>query len=193
MSLSYNKCMKQSSCSFFFNYLLHATNNVSIHHQVSYVVNIRLYLNVFTIKKIKHFVFTPCRVLLLIGNLNHKQSTNHKSATLWESPSKFTCFFGFVYWYRMKYFKRILKNSEALNSESYCLYVSIFFHCCRISFMQKQLSVWISILLGILVTSLLVSTIVLAILYGIELNKTKFQVIHGKLYQGRRVKWTILI
>jgi hypothetical protein len=58
----------------------------------------------------------------------------------------------------------------------------------RKSFLWKQTSAWVTLLFGILAASLLVTTIVLAILYGIERNKTNVQQqTQGKLYRERKV------
>jgi hypothetical protein len=60
-------------------------------------------------------------------------------------------------------------------SNWYCIFTGkkecfyIFIH--RQSFLRKPLSVWLSILFGILTVLLLIATIVLAILFGIERNK----------------------
>lgn len=59
--------------------------------------------------------------------------------------------------------------------------------------MRKQTSLWITLLLGILAVLFFIATIVLAILFGIERNKTKIeQVIQGMFYQDGRIKLTII-
>jgi preprotein translocase subunit SecG len=63
--------------------------------------------------------------------------------------------------------------------------------------MQKQTSLWITLLFGVLTVLFFIATIVLAILFGIERNKTKIeQVIQGMFYQDRRIKltsWIIIL
>jgi hypothetical protein len=64
----------------------------------------------------------------------------------------------------------------------------MFLHYRRKSFWQKQTSAWVTLPFGILAASLLVTTIVLAILYGIERNKTNVQQqTQSKLYLERKV------
>ncbi len=63
----------------------------------------------------------------------------------------------------------------------------------RKSFLWKQTSAWVTLLFSILAASLLVTTIVLAILYGIERNKTNVQQqTQGKLYLERERLYELL-
>ncbi len=64
--------------------------------------------------------------------------------------------------------------------------------CRSLSLLRKQSAIWISLLFGVLALSFLITTIVLAVLYGVERNKTKVeQEIQGKLKRERRIELTL--